>query len=221
MTIVVLSFLVGSALIGVAIIGQGFELKELKIPRVGILARLVSAGAGLAFIGLSLGLFAGKNPGMFAASASRPLANGFIERSTGSMAVTDSTAASTGDPGSAAAFETDTTLVPFEGLSGASRVAWNIGQATYEAVLRVEGRRGTVTVAWIDQNGNSEQVDEQLRLEQDANGIRYRGSDAVYSGTSTPFPDYPPDLFTIVKTPAGWTYGPVCDNQGCHDSTIR
>src|SRR3954465_14126616 len=103
MTIEFLSFLVGSVLVGVAIIGGGFELKELKIPRVGVLVRLVSMGAGFAFITLALGLWAARNPEIMNQAAGAPAANGFAQQLTDTAAslqpeATTDTAASAASP---------------------------------------------------------------------------------------------------------------------------
>lgn len=56
MTTGVLTLALGALLILVAILGGGFEIKELKVPKVGRLARTMSAFAGLFFICLGLGI---------------------------------------------------------------------------------------------------------------------------------------------------------------------
>jgi hypothetical protein len=50
----VLAFVFGALLLFVAIIGGGFELRELKVPRVGWAPRMVALVAGVLFIGLGL-----------------------------------------------------------------------------------------------------------------------------------------------------------------------
>jgi hypothetical protein len=56
MSIDVLAFAFGGILLLVGILGGGFELKELKVPRVGGLIRLVTLLAGSCFITLAIGL---------------------------------------------------------------------------------------------------------------------------------------------------------------------
>lgn len=56
MSIDVLAFAFGGVLLLVGILGGGFELKELKIPRVGGIIRLVTLLAGTCFITLGIGL---------------------------------------------------------------------------------------------------------------------------------------------------------------------
>jgi hypothetical protein len=52
MTIELLAFIFGIVLLFIAIVGGGFELRELKVPRVGRVARIVSAVAGVIFLAL-------------------------------------------------------------------------------------------------------------------------------------------------------------------------
>jgi hypothetical protein len=52
MTIELLAFVFGIVLLFIAIVGGGFELRELKVPRVGRVARIVSAMAGVIFLAL-------------------------------------------------------------------------------------------------------------------------------------------------------------------------
>jgi hypothetical protein len=57
-----ISFAFGVLLLFVAIVGGGFELRELKVPRVGRVARAVSAVAGLCFLGLGIPALATADP---------------------------------------------------------------------------------------------------------------------------------------------------------------
>ena len=52
MSVQLLAFVFGGILLFVGVLGGGFEVKELKIPKVGIGVRLLSAIIGLVFIGL-------------------------------------------------------------------------------------------------------------------------------------------------------------------------
>jgi PAN domain-containing protein len=54
MTITTMSFVFGALLLLVGIVGGGFEIRELRMPRVPGLARLVSSVAGVIFIGFAL-----------------------------------------------------------------------------------------------------------------------------------------------------------------------
>lgn len=56
MSIETIAFLFGVLLLSVGILGGGFELKELKVPRVGGLPRASAAVLGLVFVGLGIGI---------------------------------------------------------------------------------------------------------------------------------------------------------------------
>jgi hypothetical protein len=52
-----ITFLFGAGLLAVAILGGGFEVKELKVPKVGGLARFLSGVVGAVFVLIALGTF--------------------------------------------------------------------------------------------------------------------------------------------------------------------
>jgi hypothetical protein len=54
MTPELLAFFFGILLLFVAIVGGGFEMRELKVPRVGKIARIASAVAGVFFLAIGL-----------------------------------------------------------------------------------------------------------------------------------------------------------------------
>jgi hypothetical protein len=62
MTIELLAFVFGIVLLFIAIVGGGFELRELKVPRVGTVARIVSAVAGVIFLALGFSDSPGRPP---------------------------------------------------------------------------------------------------------------------------------------------------------------
>lgn len=56
MKLSLVAFLFGVILLATAILGGGFELKELKMPKVGWVARLISAFVGTFFIVVGIGM---------------------------------------------------------------------------------------------------------------------------------------------------------------------
>jgi hypothetical protein len=63
MSIQVVMMIIGAVLLLIAIVGGGFELKELKIPRVTMAPRLLAGIAGIVFICLGIGIASvEKNP---------------------------------------------------------------------------------------------------------------------------------------------------------------
>lgn len=50
------AFLFGAILLAIAVLGGGFELKELKVPKVSWFPRLISAFVGMFFVVVGIGL---------------------------------------------------------------------------------------------------------------------------------------------------------------------
>lgn len=63
------AFLFGALLLAISILGGGFELQELKIPKVGWFPRLVSAFIGMFFIVVGIGL---ETPSVTSSDSSSP-----------------------------------------------------------------------------------------------------------------------------------------------------
>lgn len=49
-----MSFILGGILVAAALFGGGLEIKELKLPQIGAIARFLSAVVGAAFVGLAI-----------------------------------------------------------------------------------------------------------------------------------------------------------------------
>jgi len=49
-----MSFILGGALIAAALFGGGLEIKELKLPQIGSVARVLTSVVGITFIGLAM-----------------------------------------------------------------------------------------------------------------------------------------------------------------------
>jgi hypothetical protein len=223
MSIEFLSFLVGSVLVGVAVIGGGFEVKVLKMPRVGVAVRLVSLAVGGGFIMLALLIFAVRQyPRLAASETAAPTGNAFVDPAptdTAPSAATVAEAQPTTDPLTSVSAPAAT---EFGGFAGSNVLTWYVDQVPYTGVLTVNGQSGTVTVTWTDANGNQGSVDEDLQLQQDDQGIRYIGSNPRYTGTTTPYPEYRPDTFTVIPVAAGeWTYSAACDAGACSPVQIQ
>ena len=57
MTLEVISFIIGGLLIATAVVGGGFEIKEIRMPKVGAGARTGALVVGLLFILMGLGIW--------------------------------------------------------------------------------------------------------------------------------------------------------------------
>ena len=222
-----LSFLAGCILIGVAVIGGGFEVKELKMPRVGILVRLASMGVGVGFIFLALGLFAiEKDPSLMSAQPGLPASTLTGGPITDTRASTP--AATEGTQTQEAATLTDTMpatssdISVFGGFSGSNILTWSVQGVTFTGTTYMNGQTGVIRISFVGADGQQYSVDEDLQLQQADGRIWYAGSNPRYSGTNTAFPEYRPDWFTLVQLPDGeWTYAQACDPDGCNDVTVE
>ncbi len=54
MSLDTMSFILGGILVAAALFGGGLEIKELKIPQIGIVARVLAALVGIGFIALAI-----------------------------------------------------------------------------------------------------------------------------------------------------------------------
>jgi hypothetical protein len=60
MSVELLSFVLGGFLVAVGLLGGGIEVRELKVPSVGRITRVLSFAAGMAFVGLAVFLGPGQ-----------------------------------------------------------------------------------------------------------------------------------------------------------------
>jgi len=54
MSLVTMSFILGGVLVAIAVLGGGFEVRELKIPSVGQTSRILCFVVGAVFVGLAI-----------------------------------------------------------------------------------------------------------------------------------------------------------------------
>lgn len=54
MSLETMSFILGGILVAAALFGGGLEIKELKLPRIGTIARVLAATVGIGFIALAI-----------------------------------------------------------------------------------------------------------------------------------------------------------------------
>ncbi len=221
MTLEVVSFVIGGLLIATAVVGGGFEIKEIRMPRVGAGARLGALVVGLLFIFMGLGIWETTQQQLIdsgaASSALRP------EAAAAQRAPERSVPAPRTEPAPAQTLvdqpqpvEDVPAVVPqAAGITGRAHLSWNIYGAPYEATIETYGQTGLVRVAYIGQEGYEEQVDQDLVLQQGPNLLYYRGMNPRYAGTDTPHPTYSPDGFRLVEIQSGvWSITEVCDEQG-------
>lgn len=220
MTLEVVSFTVGAILIATAIVGGGFEIREIRMPRVGIAARIGALVVGSVFVLMGVGIWGTTQP-RFATpeTAGMPLRSAQMMPQGGPAPSRQAPAEQpAGEPAArqAPAVRQPSAAAPApRGITGRAHLSWNVYGSPYEAVIETSGQTGVVRVAFVGQSGSAEQVDQDLVLEQGAGFLFYRGSNPRYAGTGTPHPTYSPDGFRLVEMQSGvWSITETCDEQG-------
>ncbi len=231
MTIEVVSFIIGGILIGTAIVGGGFEIKEIKMPRVGAGVRVVSLLVGSGFLLLAMGMWGLNNPQLMAES----LSTNALMPATDTMSVapeTQSGSRSVASPQSAAAVEEqvvwaqDEPATPaFTGFSSQNQVIWKADGISYRGQASFNGPTGFLRVAYMDPVSQTEQqVDQDLVLQESEGVFWYTGSDARDAYTQHMLDDtqYMEDSFRVVPDEqGGWTIDQVCAVGTCASVLIQ
>lgn len=217
MTLQILSFLMGCVLIGVAVVGGGFELKELKVPRVGYGARAFALFVGLAFIGTGIGLSLVGTERRDDIPTTRIVIDG-----PGVHAFsTDSIQAAPPPAASSAREVVETQPQRFAGLQGHLRLSWEMSGEVYQAEVVLRGGAGFARVAYATPQYGVLQVDEDLALQQEGDVVMYVGANPRWTANQQPATYYP-DYFRVTPTAGGWTIGQICDQtQRCSPVTTE
>jgi hypothetical protein len=222
------AFLAGIILLFVAILGGGFELKELKIPRVSWFPRLMSAFVGALFVVVGIGMeplppnspHATPAPSVQASppvntpreqelseqltrerqsreQAEQELTKLKSERQQAETVIQNEVGASA-----------DATLVQLlnqierskatqqnDGLYGVVKVTW-LDLPQFGFVI-MNGNYGLLRTSYQDSTGTVEVVDQDLNLFSDQNQPYLVGSNPRFANTTTPHPQYSPDVFRL------------------------
>lgn len=230
MTIEVVAFIIGGILIGTAIVGGGFEIKEIKMPRVGAGVRIVSLVVGSGFILLAMGIWGVNNPNLI---ANTPATSALAPEPQGqapSAEVGDESDVDAVDPRSAVnpqpVVQSDPQVpaeAGFGGFTGDSYLSWEIQGVPVSASARFAGMGGMIRIAWQDPaTGVREEILQDLALVQDRNGtIFYQGANPRDAATEQLRPEYNPDQFRVVQSGGQWTIDQICDVQACWPVTVR
>jgi hypothetical protein len=224
-TIEVISFIIGGILIGTAIVGGGFEIKEIKMPRVGAGVRIASLVAGSGFVLLAMGIWGVNNPHLLGQPV---VGNAFTEaQTTGTPAAEPATqdapqALEQAVPEEPVSVESQPDLA-FTGFTGDTNLGWQVDGTDIYASARFAGISGMIRIGWIDpSSGVNEEVIQDLVLQQDSGGIVfYQGVNPRDALTDKPLPDYSPDRFRVVPSAQGWTMDQVCDAHACWSMFVR
>jgi hypothetical protein len=229
MTIEVISFIIGGILIGTAVVGGGFEIREIKMPRVGAGVRITSLVVGSGFLLLSMGMWSLNNPHLLADST-QPQAlmtttqTDPAPQQSAATADVRSVAAEQPAQQPAAAPDPAPAAAPgFTGFTGDTYLSWQMEEVDISAAARFAGMNGLIRISWVDPStGMQDEVLQDLVLQQDMNGvIFYQGVNPRYPSTEQPRQDYRPDQFRVVANGQGWTIDQICDVQACWPVYVR
>lgn len=230
MTIEAVAFLIGGILIGTAIVGGGFEIKEIKMPRVGAGVRIVSLIAGSGFLLLALSMWGVNHPELLAEQVP---ANAFappVDTTAVQPQVEDrSVAVETSEAASPAPEEQtwtqDAPAAAFTGFSGENQLVWTVEDITYYGAATFNGSSGFLRVAFVYPETKEEvQVDQDLILRENEGVFWYTGANPRDASTGEPFDEteYAPDHLRIVADGhGGWTLDQVCDTRACWPLSIQ
>ncbi|MDZ8262889.1 CHAT domain-containing protein [Nostoc sp. ChiQUE01b] len=108
-------------------------------------------------------------------------------------------------------------------IYGNFKLRYSFSEVVYESTLKMKGDSGTLLTKFFDKNTNQTKIVEQsIKLEQSSTGLLLLGSDPVYPGTQTPYPNYVADKFIIELNPDGSFNWKTCDDTwNCADVEVE
>jgi hypothetical protein len=226
MTIEVVAFIIGGILIGTAIVGGGFEIKEIKMPRVGAGVRIVSLVVGSGFLMLSMGIWSLNNPQLLVDNV--PTNALRADAQTTSVAPEEGSSRSRSvespQPSQAAeeqpVWESAAPAAPqFTGFSGQNQVIWKAEGVSYYGAASFNGSGGFLRVAYVDPLTQTEQqVDQDLVLQEHEGIFWYVGANPrnAYTQQMLGETEYTQDNLRVVQDgQGGWTIDQVCGAGIC------
>jgi hypothetical protein len=223
MTLEAVSFAIGGVLIATAIVGGGFEIKEIKMPKVGAGPRFFSLVVGAFFVLIGIGVWEVDRQALLDAQLSaNALTN--APQQTDTVAVSTSLVQSAQVADQQAPVEEIIQEAPqaqaFAGLTGRVRLTWMFDGVSYGGYVETNQSSGFARVAYDAGNGVVEEVDQDLLFVDSENGPYYEGSNPRYASTQQAHPSYMPDYFRIAQVDAEhWAFTHVCSSDACEAVT--
>jgi hypothetical protein len=217
MTLEAVSFAIGGILIATAIVGGGFEIKEIKMPKVGAGARFFSLLFGGFFVMIGLGAWGFDRQALLDAqvpvNSLAPATNDAPQEAAPRESVT---------PARQVAVEPETPAPAepewqFPGIQGRFQLSWTIAETPMSAYMDLQGANGIVRVSYTDPTtGMLEEVDQDLVLQQSGSKTYYQGMNPRVATTQQAYPEYNPDMFRVVEVQTNsWAVTETCDVNLC------
>ncbi len=202
MTVEVILFLFGGLLILTSIFGGGFEVKEVKLPKGGSVARGVAGLVGAVFVLLGIGAEGKKGQG-----AAESTARETIVVRASSVDENVNPAQHQGQHST------------FSGIHGQAVVEWVTEGVQYAALIQVSGATG---VATVKSTAFRATIHQDLDLRQSGDHWFYVGSDPRTMHDGRPTTDYMPDAFRLAPSPGGGVgVDAVCSGRTCSPAAMR
>lgn len=234
MTIDVVAFIIGGILIGTAIVGGGFEVKEIKMPRVGAGVRIVSLIVGSGFLLLGMGIWGANNPHLLAeqvpASSMMPTGDTASAVRTTENTETQTRSTQVSQPAQEQPVQEqpvqefqDWTPDPvepvFTGFVSENQLVWNWEGTTLKGTARFNGTTGFFRVAFVHPETWAQvYVDQDLVLRESNGFWWYMGTHPrdASTGRALAQSEYDTDNFRVVSDgQGGWTIDQVCGSTAC------
>lgn len=229
-TIEVISFIIGGILIGTAVVGGGFEVKEIKMPRVGAGVRIASLVVGSGFLLLAMGIWGANNPGLLGEQVP-----------VNSLAPAVNPAAPPQQPEAQApapevrqpqppiqpepAWAEEVAAPAFTGFSGNFGVVWTVEGTSHSGAASFNGPSGFIRVAFVNPFTQMEQwVDQDLVLQESEGVFWYVGVNPRDASTQQLLGEmeYTQDNFRVAADGhGGWTIDAVCAQGFCFPVFIQ
>ena len=207
MAVEAIAFGFGALLVVTAILGGGFEIREIKMPQVGPIPRVASLVIGAVFIMIGLGIGRADPPQVLGTQTAAPQG---VMAAPGSSAPAPAAGPATGGQ-------------EFGGINGRYTVTWTMNGMPHQGWIQTTGPRGTIRVHYANlRTGIEEGVDQDVVLQRAQDGTYfYQAMNPRFAGTSTPHPSYAPDAFRLAPGEGGWTITHACDDSGCAEVTTQ
>lgn len=207
----VLAFGFGALLLLVGIFGGGFEIKELKLPKVTWLPRLATGFFGFMFIMVGVSVHEPKSQPQQSISPAVPDVS--VRRLAEPLPVPPTLPAAVA-PAPQLVMDPPPALPPtFAGVTGKARLEWRVGDDSYTAIVNTWGAAGVADVVWSSPTNGRAVIRQDLVLVSRDIGWLYVGSNPRVSD-SEPAADYAPDAFRLGRVGEAWTFVDTCDAQG-------
>jgi hypothetical protein len=228
MTIEVVAFIIGGILVATAIVGGGFEVKEIKMPRVGAGVRIVSLVVGSGFLLLAMGIWGMNNPALVAET---PPVSSYLPADTAASAPVEQPARQVVQEAQPAAAQAEpewgqpVEVAAFTGFSGQTNLVWTTGGVVHSGAVNFAGASGYLRVTYLDPSDQTNHVvDQDLTLRESKGGFWYMGSNPRDAYTQQALDEslYSRDRFRVVPDGSGgWTIDQVCALGSCFPVSVQ